>query len=81
MRRSFSPIFWGTSHAELSPRERDELRELGRQAPTILLVGRAWIADIQADDLNVVCILPKPVELDEILEQIHRCLNLAAESD
>src|SRR6266545_2813444 len=73
--------FWGTSHSQLSPQERGEIRELGRQAPTILLTGRAWIADIHADDLNVVCILSKPVDLDEILDQIRRCLNLAAESD
>ena len=73
--------FWGTSHLELSPRERDEVRELGSEAPTILLTGRAWIANIKADDLNVVCIVSKPIELDEILKQIRRCLNLASESD
>jgi ActR/RegA family two-component response regulator len=71
--------FWGTSHTELSPRERDELRDLGRQAPTILLTGRAWIANVNANDLNVICILPKPIDLDDILEQIHRCLQVATD--
>jgi two-component system, NtrC family, nitrogen regulation response regulator NtrX len=72
--------FWGTSHSELSLRERDEVRDLGREAPAILLTGRAWVANAVADDLNVVCILPKPIELEQILEQIRRCLDLAAES-
>ncbi len=72
--------FRGTSHIELSPRERDEVRELGGQAPTILLTGRAWITNMDPQDLNVVSILAKPIELDEILAQIRRCLNLASES-
>lgn len=78
-----SPIvladFWGTSHTELSARERDEIREMGQQARTILLTGRAWAASTDATDLDVVCILCKPVALDEIIEQIRRCVNQAAE--
>jgi CheY-like chemotaxis protein len=67
--------FWGTSHIELSPCERDEIRALGGQVPTILLTGRAWALQADAADLNVNCILAKPVVLDDILEQIRRCLT------
>jgi PleD family two-component response regulator len=34
--------FWGTSHARLTPCERDQIRELASQTPTILLTARAW---------------------------------------
>lgn len=68
--------FWGTSHTELSPHERDEIRELGRTTATVLLTGRAWVANTDPDDLNVVCLLAKPADVDHILEQIRRCLSL-----
>jgi two-component system, NtrC family, nitrogen regulation response regulator NtrX len=69
--------FWGVSHAELSSAERDEIRELGGQVRTILLTGRAWISSVDAADLNLICILPKPVVLDDLIAQIRRCLTLA----
>ena len=73
--------FWGNSHSDLDPQERAQIRELGRKAPIILLTGRAWSAATDPADLNVVCILSKPSELEVILEQIRRCLDLAAGSD
>ncbi|MBV9327998.1 MAG: hypothetical protein JO352_30145 [Chloroflexi bacterium] len=67
--------FWGASHARLSPCERDQIRELGGFTPTVLLTGRAWAGAASADELNVACILPKPVDLDELIAQVLRCLE------
>jgi len=67
--------FWGASHAELSPCERDQIRELGRFTPTVLVTGRAWAGAVSADELNVACILPKPVVVDELVAQVLRCLE------
>jgi DNA-binding NtrC family response regulator len=67
--------FWGASHAELSPCDRDQIRELGRFTPTVLVTGRAWADAARADELNVVCILPKPVALDELVAQVLRCVG------
>jgi DNA-binding NtrC family response regulator len=71
--------FWGVGHANLSPRERDEIRELGRQVPTILLTGRAWATSTAPEDLNVACVLPKPPGLDELVAQIRRCLSMISQ--
>ena len=71
--------FWGTSHAELRACERDQIRELGGFAPTVLLTGRAWAGAVSADELNVACILPKPVLLDELVAQVVRCLERDAD--
>jgi len=73
--------FWGKSHRELSPAERAEIRDLGRRAPTILLSGRAWAGSAVADELNLVCVLPKPPSLDDVLEQVRRCLSLVLWGD
>ena len=70
--------FWGASHTALSPPERDEIRELGRHAPTILLTGRAWALAITPEELDVACILPKPIALDELVAQLVRCMRVAA---
>jgi DNA-binding response OmpR family regulator len=68
--------FWGVSHAQLSPCERDQIRELGWSTPTVLLTGRAWADAVSVDELNVACILPKPVDLDELIGQVLRCLAI-----
>jgi DNA-binding NtrC family response regulator len=68
--------FWGTSHADLSPDERAEIRELGRLAPTVLMTGRAWAMHANAQQLGVVSIVAKPPELDDIIVQVRRCLAL-----
>jgi DNA-binding NtrC family response regulator len=71
--------FWGASHRELSAAERAELRDLGSRAPTILLSGRAWAGSALAEELNLVCVLPKPPSLDDLLDQVRRCLSLILE--
>jgi DNA-binding NtrC family response regulator len=68
--------FWGASHAELSRCEGDQIRELGGFTPTVLVTGRAWAGAASAAELNVACILLKPVDLDELVAQVHRCLEL-----
>jgi DNA-binding NtrC family response regulator len=67
--------FWGTSHARLSQRERDEILELGRDVPTILLTGRAWAVHASAAELKLVCILPKPARLEDISAQVLSCVS------
>jgi hypothetical protein len=62
--------FWGASHATLSTCEGDQIRELGASVPTILLCGRAWGSTITPEELNVACILSKPIELDEFLTRV-----------
>jgi DNA-binding NtrC family response regulator len=67
--------FWGASHSTLSACERDQIRELGGFTPTVLLTGRAWADAATADELNVACILSKPVDLDALVTQVLRCLQ------
>jgi ActR/RegA family two-component response regulator len=69
--------FWGLSHTALSPDEQEEIRDLARHAPTILLTGRAWATTADKAALGVSCILPKPVELDDVILQLRRCLAVA----
>jgi DNA-binding NtrC family response regulator len=68
--------FWGTSHVQLSPGERDQIRDLGIRAPTILLTGRGWADTVSPDELNVVAISSKPPALDELVAHVARCLKL-----
>ena len=67
--------FWGASQTALSQCEADQLRELGSAVPTVLLTGRAWASTVSADELNLACILPKPINLDELIAQVRFCLG------
>jgi DNA-binding NtrC family response regulator len=71
--------FWGTSHTELSPAERAQIRDLGSHVPTILLTARAWAVAVNAEELNVACILSKPVSLEDVVSQVVRCVTLVPE--
>ena len=73
--------FWGTSHVELSAAERDQIRDLGRQRPTVLLTGRTWAAAARAEELNLVGILSKPPVLDDVLDHVRRGLTQLAEAN
>ena len=73
--------FWGASHTELRPCERDQIREVGRLTPTVLLTGRVWADTACADELNLACILPKPVVLEELVAQVLRCIGRAETGD
>jgi DNA-binding NtrC family response regulator len=69
--------FWGTSHTDLSSDERNQIRDLARHAPTVLLTGRSWANNTDIADLGVIRIVVKPVLLEDIVEQIHRCMDVA----
>jgi len=69
--------FWGTSHLEPTVVEREEIRDLGSRAPTILLTGRSWARHELAEDLGVVCVLPKPIDVEALVAQVRHCLELA----
>jgi len=73
--------FWGSSHADLSPRERDEIRALARLAPTILLSGRAWTRSTPPGDLGLMSILCKPVAIEDLIDHIRRCLDVGHDRD
>jgi DNA-binding response OmpR family regulator len=67
--------FWGSSHLELAAAERQEIRELGGFASTILLTGRTWARRELAEELGVVCLLRKPLDIEELVAQLRRCLE------
>jgi DNA-binding NtrC family response regulator len=69
--------FWGTSYVEPTTVERQEIRELGRMAPTIVLTGRSWARHELPEELGVMCLLAKPVDLDRLVENVRRCLEIA----
>lgn len=69
--------YWGKGHLELSPDERGSIRELGQFAPTLLLTGRTWALTARAEDLGVVSVLAKPVDLDQLMAGVGSCLARA----
>ena len=73
--------FWGSSHAQLSECEREQITNLATEVPTILLTGRAWAWQVHARDLGLVCILTKPLVLDELLAQVRRGISLRSASE
>ena len=56
--------FWGTSHLTLDEAERSEISALAAMAPLILVSARNWALGVDATELGVVALLPKPLELD-----------------
>jgi DNA-binding NtrC family response regulator len=71
---------WGSSYTELEPHERAGIAELAALAPLILLTGKQWVAEVTAAELGVVCILPKPVRLEQLVEQIVNCVHKKSRS-
>ena len=69
--------YWGPSHVELSAAEQEEIRELGRRAPTLLLTGRTWARPALAEELGVVAVLTKPIDVEPLLAQVRRCLDVS----
>jgi DNA-binding NtrC family response regulator len=77
--RAFAVIVdWWASGRELDSRLRQELMNLGREAPTILLSDQPWTRTMSADDLGLVCILDLPFDVDEVQYQVRRCLERVA---
>lgn len=72
--------FWGSSHVSLEPNEREQIKEVAAELPTILLTARAWAEDIRADDLGLLCILSKPPVIDELLLQVRLGVSSAQDN-
>ena len=58
---------WGESHGALDEAERQEIRALAGEIPTIMVTGRQWAAITQPAELGLRGLLPKPFDLDELL--------------
>ncbi len=56
----------------LHPDDRALLQALARRAPVILATGRPWAERVEAADLELAAILPKPYDLDTLLDAIER---------
>lgn len=63
-----------SSSATLGVDDRARLAALGTRAPTILISGQRWALGATEDELGVACLLPKPLDVDELEKQIRRCL-------
>lgn len=66
--------FWGGSQRTLPDNERQEILDLCRLLPVILLTGRTWAAEISADELNAQALIRKPFDLDDLIQTIDRAL-------
>jgi DNA-binding response OmpR family regulator len=42
--------------------------DLGRLVPTILITGRSWATTVDADELGLVAVLPKPFDLHTLMD-------------
>jgi DNA-binding response OmpR family regulator len=58
---------WGTSHLELLEPERLSIEKLASALPTIMVTGRAWAEQIDAVELGLLALLPKPADLENLL--------------
>jgi DNA-binding response OmpR family regulator len=58
------------SWRELDERDAAELRAVTALAPVVLLAERAWMEDVRPADLGVAAIVPKPFELDDLLDAV-----------
>jgi DNA-binding NtrC family response regulator len=71
--------FWGTSHLRLDDGERAEIAALGAVAPLILVSGRNWAVDAEADDLGVAALVPKPMDIELFGSVIAEALAVATQ--
>lgn len=67
--------YWQDDNHEVSDTGREQLAKLGRLAPVILLTGRDWGPFSTGDDLGVACVLPKPLDIDELLTQVRHIIG------
>jgi len=51
---------WGSGHLTLGDIERQQIINLARLVPTVLMSGRTWAAKVTAGELGLVALLPKP---------------------
>ena len=70
--------FWGGGQRKLSPNDRQEIRELGSLLPVILLTGRTWAAETNADELGARALIRKPFDLDVLITAIESSIQRPA---
>ncbi len=59
---------WGSGHLTLGDIERQQIINLARLVPTVLMSGRTWAAKVTAGELGLVALLPKPFDLQALLD-------------
>ena len=59
---------WGSGHLTLGDIERQQIIDLARLVPTVLMSGRTWAAKVTAAELGLVALLPKPFDLQALLD-------------
>ena len=53
---------------------------MAQLAPLILITGQQWAANMTAEELGVACILPELVNLEQLIDEIRRCLQESSEA-
>ena len=72
--------FWGGAHRALDDLARQQLQELGRLLPVVLLTGRSWAVGTTAEQLGVRAIVHKPFDLNDLIETVNQILHSPASS-
>src|SRR5918911_712499 len=72
--------FWGGAHRALDDVARQQLQELGRLLPVVLLTGRSWAVGTTAEQLGVRAIVHKPFDLNDLIETVNQILQSPASS-
>jgi DNA-binding response OmpR family regulator len=69
--------FWGRGHRRLTDGDRDEIIGLSGLLPVILLTGRSWAAETNADELGARALIRKPFDLEALIMAVERALQRA----
>ena len=67
--------FWGGSQRTLPQSDRDDIRELGSYLPVILLTGRTWASETNAEELGAHALIRKPFDLDDLLRTVEAAVG------
>ncbi|MCA1644945.1 MAG: response regulator [Chloroflexi bacterium] len=67
--------FWGGSQRVLPDHERQEIHELCSFLPVVLLTGRTWAAEMNAQELGARALIRKPFDLEHLLEIVEEALS------
>lgn len=63
---------WRMDFIEPTAKEIRQLQKLAEAVPTIMLTGRPWAATVAAEELGLVALVRKPVELEQLRELVAR---------
>lgn len=61
-------------HQTLSAQQRQEILALSAEAVVILTTGRGWAHHVAPDQLGGALVLPKPYDLDLLIQQVLQTL-------